>query len=161
MKALVIGFFSLMLFSCSKDGILSIPASLSTTADFAVPALSPDVIERSFTIDASSSTELQNKLSLIKEYEVTSIRYQVLTFSGPAGTKASGTFTIGNIAFGITNLALDQPAEYTLQASAAQLKEIADDLLSGNNIIVKISGSITNKPVEFKMKFTMDIKARI
>lgn len=161
MKILVAFCLSLFLISCSKDGLISIPANLSGSVDFSITGSDPTSIDKTISVDAASVPALQSKLSLIKSYTIKTISYQIVNFSGISGTKLNGNITIGNVSIPVNNLALDQPTLYQISFTQDQLNAIAADLISGNDVTIKINGNINNKPTTFRLLFTIDVSVRV
>ncbi len=157
-----IAFISLfILFASCEKAIIPIPATLYADAVIGITGADPNNIDKLFELDASTDPDIKSNLDLIESYEISSVSYQIVTFSGFAGTTFSGNMIVGNSTIPVNNLNLIDPTLYTMPLSAAELESIATDLLSDNKVQIRITGNINNKPTEFRIKFTFKVVAKI
>jgi hypothetical protein len=161
MKRITFIIISLVFFSCSKTGILSIPLKMSNSLDIAVTANSPDNLQIPLNVDAGNDPEMQKYLSKIKKFTVRSINYEIENFYGNPGTQLSGNVSIGNINIGINKLILDKPGVHTLELTGEQLAAIGEDFSADHAVAALVSGTVDNKPAAFRIKFTFNISVRL
>lgn len=161
MKRIAFIFISLVFFSCTKSGILSIPIKMSNSLDIAVTANSPDNMQIPLNIDAGNDPEMQKYLSRVKSFSVRSIGYEVQNFYGNPGTELTGIVKIGDISIGINKLILDQPGMHTLELTGEQLAAIGADFSADHAVSAVVGGTVNNKPAAFRIKFTFNVSVRL
>jgi hypothetical protein len=161
MKRIAFIFISLVFFSCSKSGILSIPIKMSNSLDIAVTANTPDNMQIPLNVDAGNDPEMQQYLSRVKSFSVKSISYEIQNFYGNPGTELTGNVSIGDINIGINKLILDKPGIHTLELTGEQLAAISADFSADHAVSAMVSGTVTNKPAAFRIKFTFNVSVRL
>jgi hypothetical protein len=148
--------------SCEKlEDALAVPLSIAQELDLIIPLSAPSGFVGETLISTANDDRFKPYLSKIKDYEIKSIVYEVVS-PEPAGTTlANGTMSFGSVTVNVTNFDLSKLSVNTLQLSSQEFSKIGEDFKNGNDILFKFSGSVDRKPVNAKIKLTFNIELRV
>jgi len=138
-------------------GTVNLNATVSHSEPISISEMDPVTIDKDFTVNATSNSEVEKYKEKIKSYTVKKISYQILNYVGEPGITMSGAVEFGAINAKLDQVDLSDETVTDLGLDPDDLAEVAADLEGGNTVSGSIAGTVSGKPVDFTLKLIFDI----
>ncbi len=165
MKKTLYLFFALSAFTvaCDSDDLddllsISTTFTLDENFDVNISEEGPDSFDETIRIEASDND--LDELDKIEKYEITSAKFIIADYDGPSSTELEdmSISVVGTtIGFSIDPFEIAN-GTYDLNVDNSILEDMAEEFLKDNEIELRLTASVNNKPVSFNMTVELDVK---